>query len=270
MPRNSSKSGFSVTAGENKPFPGIRWFVRAPNGRTYSSAGAFYGETASEDAVRAGWKAVEKGTYDSGARVNPKKKKKNPGLRSHTTKSAAADSPGSHISVYTIVLGSKVLGKVKAVAFDDADHAAARLGWLKDTAWDRKAAVVGHSTVTGVYVDSLGYVRRSRLTKAEEDAARAVAARGTKSNPKKATSKRPQYEITFKSYRAGTPDRVVKGDIDTVARAARQQVSGDVRQTALVPANAGGFPIVAVRIHYNEGGWSGPAKVREFPVRYLG
>ena len=66
--KRNPREGFTVSARQTKPFPGTRWRVTAPDGFAYESPGAFYGDSASEDAVRAGWRAVEKGTYTSAPR----------------------------------------------------------------------------------------------------------------------------------------------------------------------------------------------------------
>lgn len=57
---------FVVTAGKDGSFPGIHWFVLAPDGTIYKSQGAFYAtatETAEQRAIKAGKRAVQNGTY---------------------------------------------------------------------------------------------------------------------------------------------------------------------------------------------------------------
>lgn len=111
----------------------------------------------------------------------------NPRLRSLATAQAARHGH-AYGSVYTLVLGNKILGNIRAVAFDDAGYEAAERGWLKDTDFGKKAAIVGPTTVTGVRITHDGRPSFTRLPKSDEDAAKAVAGRvknpkGAKKNP---------------------------------------------------------------------------------------
>lgn len=102
----------------------------------------------------------------------------NPGLRARETRDAAANRPTSYITDYYVVHGSKLLGKIRAVAFDDAAFEAARLGWL-NAYQDKKVFIVGHSTVTAVMLNSRGSVHQLATTKDQAAAARAVASRAS-------------------------------------------------------------------------------------------
>lgn len=111
----------------------------------------------------------------------------NPRLRSLATAQAARHGH-AYGNVYTLVLGDKILGNIRAVAFDDAGYEAAERGWLKDTDFGKKAAIVGPTTVTGVRITPDGRPSFTRLLKSDEDAAKAVAGRvknpkGPKKNP---------------------------------------------------------------------------------------
>lgn len=100
----------------------------------------------------------------------------NPGLRSIETKSASANRPESYITGYYLVHGSKVLGKVRAVAFDDAAFEAFRRGWLNRYVGE-KVLVVGHSTVTAIVLNDRGSVHQLRASPEQAETARAAVAR---------------------------------------------------------------------------------------------
>lgn len=125
---------------------------------------------------------------------------RNPVLRSSETKTATANEPHSYITDYYVVYGSKLLGKIRAGAFDEAAVQAARLGWL-NAYKDKKVLIVGHSTVTAVMLDSCsGHVHQLAATREQAEAARAVAKRGGRkdahANPRRNPSK-PKLRLVW-------------------------------------------------------------------------
>lgn len=70
LKRRNPRKGFTVTAVESHHFPGVRWRITLPDGSFYESAGGFYDSPsvpAHVAAVRAGRKALVKGTYMKGS-----------------------------------------------------------------------------------------------------------------------------------------------------------------------------------------------------------
>jgi len=138
------------------------------------------------DAVHAmtqarGWGIDVEGTVkDPGAKTvqhfyaRENSKRANPGLRSRTTASAKRADPWLVISDYYFVRGRKLLGKIRAAAFDDAASEARDLGWLKGTSVVDRVQIVGPRTTTSAYVSAMGSLQQSATSREDTENAAVV------------------------------------------------------------------------------------------------